>query len=53
MIKSKKYRFFSKGTGKMVNIGNDWDKLFENEKEFEKEYYLNLRKFLINEYRTK
>ena len=37
----------------MVNIGNDWDKLFESEKEFEKEYYLNLRKFLINEYRTK
>lgn len=29
----------------MVNIGNDWDEIFKNEKEFEKDYYLNLRKF--------
>jgi len=35
----------------MVNIGNDWDEVFKGE--FEKEYYQNLRKFLINEYRTK
>ena len=34
----------------MVYIGNDWDKVLEGE--FEKEYYLNLRKFLINEYKT-
>ncbi len=37
----------------MVNIGNDWDEIFKNEKEFEKDYYLNLRKFLISEYKTK
>ena len=37
----------------MVNIGNDWDEIFEKEKEFEKDYYLNLRKFLIKEYKTK
>ncbi|MFL0245447.1 uracil-DNA glycosylase [Candidatus Clostridium stratigraminis] len=30
---------------------NDWNNLLENE--FKKEYYLNLRQFLINEYRTK
>lgn len=29
---------------------NDWDDLLKDE--FEKEYYLNLRKFLINEYKT-
>ena len=34
----------------MVNIGNDWDTVLEGE--FEKEYYLKLRQFLIGEYRT-
>lgn len=34
----------------MVNIGNSWDDILREE--FQKEYYLNLRKFLINEYRT-
>ena len=37
----------------MVNIGNDWDEIFKKEKEFEKDYYLNLRKFLVKEYKTK
>ncbi|MBR0277069.1 MAG: uracil-DNA glycosylase [Clostridia bacterium] len=32
----------------MVNIGNTWDALLN--KEFQKEYYLNLRNFLKNEY---
>ena len=32
----------------MVNIGNEWDELLKGE--FEKEYYLRLRQFLINEY---
>ncbi len=36
--------------GKMVNIGNDWDTILEGE--FEKEYYKELRRFLINEYKT-
>ncbi|MDB0438201.1 uracil-DNA glycosylase [Clostridioides difficile] len=35
----------------MVNLGNDWDELLKEE--FEKEYYLNLRKFLIDEYKTR
>lgn len=34
----------------MVNIGNDWDEILEGE--FEKEYYINLRSFLIKEYKT-
>ncbi|MBQ9972322.1 MAG: uracil-DNA glycosylase [Firmicutes bacterium] len=34
----------------MVNIGNDWDDILKGE--FEKEYYLELRKFLAQEYRT-
>ena len=34
----------------MVNIGNDWDELLKDE--FSKEYYLKLRTFLSNEYRT-
>lgn len=34
-----------------VNIGNDWDELLAGE--FEKEYYLALRQFLISEYRQK
>lgn len=33
----------------MVNIGNDWDQVLADE--FEKEYYVKLRKFLIDEYR--
>ena len=32
----------------MVLIGNDWDALLKDE--FEKEYYQNLRKFLVDEY---
>jgi len=35
----------------LVNLGNDWDKLLKDE--FQKEYYLQLRQFLIREYRTK
>ena len=35
----------------MVNLGNDWDELLIEE--FEKDYYLNLRKFLIEEYKTR
>ena len=34
----------------MVNIGNSWDNLLSDE--FSKEYYLNLRKTLANEYKT-
>lgn len=34
----------------MVNFGNDWDKLLEDE--FKKDYYLKLRRFLANEYKT-
>ncbi len=34
----------------MVNIGNEWDELLAEE--FEKEYYLQLREFLKQEYRT-
>ena len=34
----------------MVNIGNEWDELLKEE--FEKDYYKELRKFLISEYRT-
>lgn len=36
---------------KMVNIGNDWDTILEGE--FEKDYYISLRNFLIGEYKTK
>lgn len=35
----------------MVNIGNDWDSLLKDE--FEKDYYLNLRQFLISEYNSR
>lgn len=34
----------------MVNFNNDWDELLSGE--FSKEYYLELRRKLINEYRT-
>ena len=34
----------------MVHIGNDWDLLLKEE--FEKEYYQNLRKFLVEEYQN-
>ena len=34
----------------MVTLGNDWDRLLKDE--FSKEYYLNLRKFLISEYKS-
>ena len=35
----------------MVKLGNDWDDIIGGE--FSKEYYLSLRAFLANEYRTK
>jgi uracil-DNA glycosylase len=35
----------------MIIFKNDWQELLKEE--FEKDYYLNLRQFLINEYRTK
>lgn len=35
----------------MVSLGNDWDILLKDE--FQKEYYQNLRKYLISEYMTK
>jgi len=41
----------SKGRDNLVKLGNDWDELLKDE--FKKEYYLRLRQFLINEYRTK
>ena len=34
----------------MVNIGNDWDEILQEE--FSKEYYLKLREFLKAEYKT-
>ncbi|HML36861.1 MAG TPA: uracil-DNA glycosylase [Bacillota bacterium] len=34
----------------MVLIGNDWDTVLDGE--FEKEYYVKLRKFLISEYKS-
>lgn len=34
----------------MVHLGNSWDELLKDE--FQKPYYLNLRKFLASEYRT-
>ena len=34
----------------MVELGNDWQELLSQE--FEKEYYLDLRRFLIEEYRS-
>lgn len=35
----------------MVKLGNDWDEILKGE--FDKEYYQNLRKFLIAEYKTR
>src|SRR3712207_7354631 len=35
----------------MVHIGNDWDKVLEGE--FQQEYYQELRKILVREYRSK
>ena len=35
----------------MVSIGNEWDELFQDE--FKKEYYLKLREFLKQEYKTR
>lgn len=34
----------------MIEFNNDWDELLKDE--FKKDYYLRLRQFLINEYRT-
>jgi len=35
----------------MVNIENSWDKKLEGE--FDKSYYINLRQFLVNEYKAR
>lgn len=35
----------------MVHIGNSWDEILEGE--FDKEYYLKLRQFLIGEYKSR
>ena len=35
----------------MVTLGNDWDGLLSEE--FEKDYYLKLREFLKDEYKTR
>lgn len=35
----------------MVNIGNEWDELLAQE--FKKDYYIQLRKFLISEYNSR
>lgn len=35
----------------MVELGNSWDKLLEGE--FKKDYYIRLRSFLIDEYRSR
>lgn len=35
----------------MVKIGNDWDVLLEGE--FDKDYYIRLRRFLISEYKSR
>lgn len=34
----------------MVNFNNDWDKILDGE--FNKDYYVRLKQFLINEYKT-
>ena len=34
----------------MVQLGNNWDNILKDE--FQKEYYLNLRKFLKEEYKN-
>ena len=34
----------------MINIGNSWDSILADE--FNKDYYLKLREFLKEEYRT-
>lgn len=34
----------------MVNFNNDWDQILDGE--FDKDYYVRLRQFLINEYKT-
>ena len=34
----------------MIQLGNNWDNILKDE--FQKEYYLNLRKFLKEEYKN-
>lgn len=48
----KKVRNINKffGGKSMVHFDNDWETILKDE--FQKEYYQNLRKFLINEYKT-
>jgi uracil-DNA glycosylase len=41
---------FFGGKNTMVHFENDWDTILQDE--FKKEYYLRLRQFLINEYKT-
>jgi uracil-DNA glycosylase len=36
--------------GIMVHLGNDWDEILKDE--FKKPYYLKLRQFLKEEYKT-
>jgi len=51
MIKKECGRRFAVAAGNnMVTIGNDWDAVLDGE--FEKEYYVALRSFLVNEYKT-
>lgn len=51
--KVKKMPYLNKAIGglKMVNLGNDWDFLLKEE--FQKDYYIKLREFLIEEYKSK
>lgn len=42
------YRKEAYGEKYMINLGNDWDKILEDE--FKKEYYLKIRGFLKSEY---
>ncbi len=39
---------YGEGVDNVVNLGNNWDSVLKNE--FEKDYYLKLRKFLKEEY---
>lgn len=51
--KVKKMSYLNKAIGglEMVNLGNDWDFLLKEE--FQKDYYIKLREFLIEEYKSK
>lgn len=51
--KVKKMSYLNKAIGglEMVNLGNDWNFLLKEE--FQKDYYIKLREFLIEEYKSK